>query len=564
MTFGGRSSVCFLYIAGTMKLSRLVINILFCAGLALLPACRRPAGSEGTVFRYNQIGGMETLDPAFAKNLTVMWNVHHIYNTLLEVDTALRAMPSLAHSWETSPDGLQYTFHLRSDVYFQDNEAFPGGKGRKMVAADVVYSLGRIIDPATASAGAWIFNYRVRAQQPFEAPDDSTFVLHLREPFRPLPEILTMPYCSVVPREVVSRWGKDFRNRPCGTGPFYFKYWDEGNMLVLHRNPHYWEKDEAGRPLPYLDAIQVSFHETRAMEFLLFNQDKIDFVNGIDGSMKDLVLTKKGTLRPEFSDRIHLDKKIYLNTEYLGFIVDPGNKLIRNSPIRLLKIRQAINYAIDRAKIVTYFRNGVGVPATRGFIPPGMPGTENAPVKGYDYNPARALELLHEAGFEGGKNLPPVILTASDADADICNFVASQLNDVGIKTEVQVMLKSSLRQQISQSNIAFFKAQWIAAYPHAETYLAFFYGKFPAPPNYSRFKNATFDRWYNQSLQTNNDSLRFVLYGRMDSLATSMAPVVPLFYDELLHFTHKDISGLQSNALNMIDLRRVKKTNKRR
>lgn len=527
--------------------------------MACLTACRRDAARNAAVFRYNQIGGMETLDPAFAKNLAVMWGVHNIYNTLLEVDSALHITPSLAYRWEASADGLHYTFHLRNDVYFQDNAAFAGGKGRKMVAADVAYSFNRIVDPATASAGAWVFNDRIREKQPFEAPDDSTFVLHLKEPFRPLPEILTMPYCSIVPHEVVKQWGKDFRNHPCGTGPFRFKYWDEGNILVLHRNPHYWEKDEHGTALPYLEAVQVSFHETRAMEFLLFNQKKVDFINGIDGSMKDLVLTKKGTLRPEFEGKINLAKKVYLNTEYLGFIVDTSNKLIRNSPLKLQKIRQAINYAIDRKKIVTYFRNGVGLPATHGFIPVGMPGTENAPVTGYDYNPVRSLQLLKEAGFEQGRNLPAITLTASDADADICNFVASQLNDAGIKTEVQVMLKSSLRQQISQSNVAFFKAQWIADYPDAETYLAFFYSKFPAPPNYSRFSNSTFDRWYRESLQTNNDTLRFALYGKMDSLATSMAPVVPLFYDELLHFTQKSISGLQSNALNMIDLRRVKK-----
>jgi oligopeptide transport system substrate-binding protein len=549
-----------LYLSGLMKYLHSVTGLLLLFTVTCFTACRPNAAREQNVFRYNQIGGMETLDPAFAKNLAVMWGVHNIYNTLLEVDSALHITPSLAYSWEVSADGLQYTFHLRTDVYFQDNAAFPGGKGRKMKAADVVYSFNRLIDPATASAGAWVFNDRVRAKQPFEAPDDATFVLHLQEPFRPLPEILTMPYCSVVPREAVTKWGKDFRNHPCGTGPFRFKYWDEGSTLVLLRNPDYWEKDASGKSLPYLEAVQVSFHETRAMEFLLFNQHKVDFINGIDGSMKDLVLTKKGTLRPEFAGKINLAKKVYLNTEYLGFIVDTTNKLVRNSPLKLQKIRQAINYAIDRSKIVTYFRNGVGQPATHGFIPVGMPGTENSPVAGYDYNPEKALQLLKEAGFEQGRNLPAILLTASDADADICNFVASQLNDAGIKAEVQVMLKSSLRQQISQSNVAFFKAQWIADYPDAETYLAFFYSKFPAPPNYSRFSNSTFDRWYRESLQTNNDTLRFALYGKMDSLAMSMAPVVPLFYDELLHFTQKNISGLQSNALNMIDLRRVRKT----
>jgi len=524
-------------------------------------SCHTINRDERNIFRYNQLDGIETLDPAFAKSLSVMWGVHFIYNTLVEVDTALNIVPSLAGSWDISDDGLRYTFHLRQDVYFQDNAAFPQGKGRRMTAADVVYSFNRIIDPQTAAAGAWIFNGRVRKVHPFEAPDDSTFVLHLVRPFRPLPEILSMPYCSVVPHEVIKKWGRDFRNHPCGTGPFQLTFWDEGNVLMLQRNPNYWERDARGRRLPYLDGIKITFNETRAMEFLRFRQKELDFMNGIDGSMQDLVLSKKGTLRAEFSKDINLEKKNYLNTEYLGFLLDSSGSAFQNNPLAIRKVRQAINYAIDRQKIVTYFRNGVGLPAVRGFIPPGMPGTEYAPVTGYHYDPQIALSLLKEAGFPQGKGLPPVILSTPDANTDICNFVAGELNDIGIPARVQVMQKGLLRQQMSRSQLPFFKAQWIADYPDAETYLAFFYSRFPAPPNYTRFKNPLYDQWYEQSLQTNSDSMRFIFYGKMDSLACSFAPVVPLFYDEILHFTQKNVRGLQSNALNMIDLKRVWKTN---
>lgn len=512
------------------------------------------------VFRYNQISGMETLDPAFAKSLAIMWGTHCIYNTLLEVDSALNIVPSLATRWEASSDGLHYTFYLRNDVYFHDNDAFPGGKGRRMTASDVVYSFNRLIDPATASAGAWIFNDRVREKNPFEAANDTTLIIHLKEAFRPLPQILTMQYSAIVPWEVVKKWDKDFRNHPCGTGPFQFKYWDEGNVLVLHRNPHYWEKDETGTPLPYLDAVQVSFNDTRAMEFLLFNQRKIDFINGIDGSMKDIILTRKGTLRPEYKDRIHLTKHLYLYTEYLGFVIDSTNPLVKNNPVKLRKIRQAINYAIDRKKIVTYFRNGVGIPATGGFTPVGIPGIAYSETRGYQYDPEKALALLKEAGFPNGKGLPVITLTTPDVYVDISNFVASQLNDVGIRTQVQVMLLGLIRQMMTRNQLPFFKAGWVADYPDAETFLACFYSGFPSPPNYTKYSNPLYDRWYKESLRATDDTIRFQLYTQMDSLVNSDAPVVPLFYDEMLHFTQKNITGLQSNALNIIDLRRVKKT----
>lgn len=541
-----------------MKLFRIFSFIGFSIFLVSTVACRSKNEAEKMIFRFNQSGGLETLDPAFAKNLSIMWDVHLIFNTLTEVDKNMKLVPSLAKRWEVSENGLEYTFHLQDSVYFHDSPAFPGGKGRVMTARDVQYSFQRLIDPTTASSGAWIFNDRVNKDLPFEVINDSTFVIHLIQPFRPLPEILSMPYCSIVPKEAVEYWGKDFRNHPCGTGAFQFKYWDEGNTLVFHKNPKYWERDAAGARLPYLDAVQVSFNDTKATEFLLFLQGKLQFINGLDGSFKDLVLTKKGQLKPKFANKVRLQKLVYLNTEYLGILMDTTKKSVELGKQNFKKVRQAINYAIDRDKIVTYFRNGVGLAAYQGFIPNGMPGTEHRLAKTYSFNQQKALELLAEAGFPNGKGLAPIILQCPEVNVDVCNFVASQLNDVGIKTKVQVMQPGLLRQEMSKSQTAFFKGQWIADYPDAETYLAFFYSKFPAPPNYTRFNNAKYDGLYTKSLQTNDDALRFHLYAQMDSIISEEAPVVPLFYDEMMHFTQPNVIGFAQNPLNIIDLKRVK------
>lgn len=533
----------------------LIIAALF------LQSCGRQEEGKKMVFRYNISGGLETLDPAFAKNLSIMWNVHLIFNTLTEVNKELEVMPSLAKRWETSADGLRYTFYLQDSVYFHDNAAFTNGKGRRMTAQDVVFSFNRLIDPVTASSGAWIFNGRVRQVEPFEAIDDTTFVIHLKEPFRPLPEMLSMPYCSVVPEEVVQRWGKDFRGHPCGTGAFKFDHWDESNTLVLHKNPTYWERDAAGERLPYLDAVQVSFNDTKATEFLLFMQGQLHFINGLDGSFKDLVLTKKAQLKPEFENKVRLQKLVYLNTEYIGILMDTANAVVSNSALKNKLIRQAINYAIDREKIVTYFRNGVGVPATSGFIPRGMPGTEQRLARSYYYSQQKALQCLSEAGYPNGKGLSPITLQCPEVNVDVCNFVASQLNDVGIRTFVQVMQPGILRQEMSRSQTAFFKGQWIADYPDAETYLAFFYSQFPAPPNYTRFSNRLFDQLYHRSLQSADDASRYHMYAQMDSIVSEEAPVIPLFYDEMMHFTQKNVQGFEQNPLNIFELKRVRITN---
>ncbi|HYJ37902.1 MAG TPA: ABC transporter substrate-binding protein, partial [Chitinophagaceae bacterium] len=369
-------------------------------------ACNREQGNNKQVFRYNESTGIATLDPAFAKNQSIIWAVHQIYNTLVETNSELNIVPSLAYRWDVSPDRKTYTFHLRNDVQFHDDPAFPGGKGRRMIASDIEYSLKRIIDPATASSGAWIFNNRIDSLNAFKAIDDSTFQLKLSRPFTPILGLLSMQYCSVVPREVVQQYGKDFRSHPCGTGPFLFKEWEEGEALVLLKNENYFEKDSNGKRLPYLDAIKTTFYDNKATEFLLFRQKQLDFINDIDASFKDEVLTKKGELRSEWEGRIILSKHPYLNTEYLGILVDPKNEIVQQSPLRHVKIRQAINYGFDRKKMMMYLRNSIGIPAESGFVPAGLPSFDAAIVKGYHYDPAKAKQLIKEAGFPEGKNLP--------------------------------------------------------------------------------------------------------------------------------------------------------------
>ncbi len=525
----------------------------------LLFACKTGKGpdDEKDIFRLNLSSGtLESVDPAYAKDLYSMWVVHMAYNTLFETDEQLHLKPSLARGWEVSEDGLRYTIHLRTDVYFHNNPLFEGGRGRKMTASDVVYSFNRIIDPSVASSGAWIFNDRVAEKDPFTAVNDSVLQIRLRAPFMPLPQILSMPYCSVVPHEVVDHWGKDFRAHPCGTGPFRLHYWEEGSALVLHRNEHYWETDHEGKQLPYIDAVQISFADNKATEFLMFLQGHLDFVNGIDGSFKDLLLTREGILRPEFTSRFKLNVNTYLNTEYIGFLTDSTSPLLAGNTLRNPKVRQAMNLAIDRKKIATYFRNGVALPATSGFIPPGMPGHDSSGQYGYDYNPQRALQLLKEAGYPRGKGLTPVTILSPDNYLDIVNFAVTQLQDIGIPARAEAIQPNILRQQMSRSQALMFRAQWIADYPDAETYLAFFNSHFPAPPNYTRFNNPLFDTWYDRSMNE-PDTTRWSLYRQMDSLVMSYAPVIPLFYDRLLHFTGNRVQGFRSNPMNMIEIKEV-------
>lgn len=527
--------------------------MLLCLGIM---SCSENRQQPKQIFRYNQAEGIASLDPAFAKNQSIMWAVHQLYNTLVEVDEQMQLKPSLAQSWEISDDRLRYTFHLRTDVYFHDNEAFPDGIGRKMTAQDVAFSLNRIRDPQTASPGAWIFNQHIDPAHGFTAINDSTFQLRLTSPYNPILNILSMQYCSVVPHEVVEQWGSAFRNHPCGTGPFRFTRWEEGEALLMARNDKYFEKDENGRSLPYLDGIKVSFLDNKATEFLEFRQGKLEFVNDIDASFKDEILTKMGTLREGWQDKVILSKHPFLNTEYLGILQDSTNSLAKQSPLKLKAIRQAINYGFDRKKMIMYLRNSLGIPAEHGFIPAGLPGYDST-LRGYNYDLEKARHLLKSAGYTDGKNLPVLRLLTIPVYAELGSFIARQLEDIGITVQVEVVQKSLLLEQTSKSQALFFRGSWIADYPDAENYLGVFYGKNPAPPNYTRYNNPLYNQLFESALTEQNDSIRLELYKKMNQMIIDDAVVVPLWYDMVIRLTQPYVKNFQPNALNLLELRKV-------
>ncbi len=517
-----------------------------CLALLAVASCGRHSHADKQIFRYNESAGIATLDPAFAKDQSIIWPCRQLYNGLVELSTTedaagcsssgkIEVLPSIAKRWAVSGDGLTYTFTLRDDVRFHN--------GRRVTAADFEYSFGRIVDPAVASPGAWIFSDVAS----FGAIDDTTFEIKLKSPFAPFLSQLGMVYCSVVPREEVERWGKDFRAHPCGTGPFKFQYWKEGVKLVLRKNEDYFEEG-----LPYLDAVAVTFIVDRQTVFLEFIKGNLEFMNSLDASYKDELLTQEGGLKEKYASRINMSSTPYLNTEYLGFNMDG-----ENSPLLDRRLRQAINCGFDRRKMMRYLRNNIGAPGVYGFVPVGLPGCGDTPS--YEYDPDRARRLMAEAGYPGGKGLPRLKLSTTSNYLDLCKYIQQQLGLLGMDVQVDVNPPAALREQIAQGKVEWFRGSWVADYPDAENYLSLFYSpnRAPAGPNYTRFSNREFDRLYVAARKETDPGRRVELYRAMDSLVMQEVPVMVLYYDQILHFTHKNVSGLYTNAMNTLDLRRV-------
>ncbi len=531
-------------------------------GFLLLVNCTEKVNKSDkrTIFRFNVDQGITSLDPAFSRNQANIWATNQLFNGLTQLGDSLQILPSIAKNWILSNDGLEYTFTIRNDVYFHDHSLFKNGKGRKVLASDFVFSFNRIIDPKTASSGAWIFNDKVNPKTAFSAINDTTFLIRLVKPFPPLTGLLTAQYASVVPYEVVNYYGKDFRNNPVGTGPFFFKYWKEGETMVFLKNQNYFEKED-GIKLPFLDAVQISFISDKQTAFLQFLKKEIDFFSGIDGSYRNDILTKTGKLQEKYKGHFKLETGPYLNTEYLGILVDSNLAIVKNSPLKMKKVRQAINYAIDRKKMIKYLQNNIGTVGNAGFIPLGMPGFDSTKTKGYTYNQEKAKQLLAEAGFPNGKGMPTITLNTTTTYRDLIEFVQSELVAIGIPTKVELNQGSSLRELIAKNNVNFFRGSWIADFPDAENYLSVFYTKnfVPAGPNYTHFSNQEFDKMFEKTYFEANDSARFSLYQKMDQLVMDEAPVVILYYDKSVKLYQNTISGLGNNPLNLLNLKKVRK-----
>lgn len=530
--------------------------------LLLFSACGNSEKDEDkNVFCYNENNGITSLDPAFSRDLEIMWATNQLFDGLVEMDSNLNIIPCIAKEWRISEDGLRYTFTLRSDVYFHPSELFEDSAGRKVIASDFIYSFSRILSPKVASPGKWIFsNVNTDNDRAFEAPDDTTFIIHLKEPFQPFLGMLSMQYCSVVPHEVVEHFGQDFREHPIGTGPFKFAFWYENMALVFHRSENYWQRDGLGNRLPYLDAVKIDFVKDMSVEFQGLLQGKYDFMSGIHTSFKDELLDADGNLVDAYKSQLHFQKTPFIKTDYLGIMMDSTMEISKNSPLMNLKVRQAISYAINKNEMVKYLRNNTVISANAGFVPPSLLKTEN-PSNYYGYNPSLASKLLDEAGYKDRKKLGTITISTTSDYADLMEYIQHEWEKIGIRTSVNVLQGPALREQSANGQLSVFRKSWLADYPDAENFLAVFYSPnfCPAGPNYTHFSSTQFDALYRQSRKETNDSLRMNIYSELDSLLMSQAPVIPLYYDQVSHFVRNNIEGLQTNPVNMLDLKTVKK-----
>lgn len=543
-----------------------IISIVAFSFVAVLSSCRDSStqNDDRTVFNYNDMNGITSLDPAAASNFENISPVNQLFNGLLQMDDSLNVIPCIAKQFSITEEGLCYTFQLRNDVYFHDNSCFENGKGRKVVAKDFAFSFNRLFDSKVSSATSLLSkidrsektNYKG-----FIAVNDTILKIYLTEAFSAFANILTMKYFSVIPFEAIDFYKFDFRRNPVGTGPFVFKVWEEGTKLIFVKNPNYFERDENNVRLPYLDAVTVSFIKDRETAFMELLNEKFDMLSGADAFNTNEVLDKEGNLREFYKKKFYLQKQTYLKTDYIGILVDQDLPIVKNSPLKLKALRQAINYGFDRDKLTKYLRNNLGKAAHSGFIPPGMKSYDPEKVQGYTYRPDKTSALLKEAGFPDGKGLPELTLHVTSDYKEQVEFIQSQLAENHIKVNISVEKVSVLRQAVNSCEYNLFKKSWLADYADEENFMSLFYSKNFSPQgvNFFHFKNETFDRAYENAQRTSKEAEKIRLYQMMDSIVVDESPVIPMFYDEVVRLVNHRIQGLHTNPMNLLNLKRVKK-----
>lgn len=388
------------------------------AGAALPARADTPAPGAAIVVTYKD--DIATLDPAIGYDWQNWSMINALFVRLVDYKPGTTELaPSLAESYEVSPDGKTYTFKLHPGVKFTN--------GREVVAADVKYSIERAVNPKTQGPGAGFFHSIVgadkvvagtaQAMDGIAVVDDHTVRFELTQPDATFLNVLALNFASVVPKEVAEAEGADFGKKPVGSGAFTLKEWVIGQRLVFERNPDYFIKDR-----PKIDKFTVEVGQEPLVALLRLQKGEADIAG--DGIPPAKFLEMKNS--PDVADMV-VDQP-QLETSYVTL-----NTQVK--PLDNAKVRQALNMAINKERIVRIV-NGRATPATQ-VLPPGMPGYDKA-YAGYPYDPAKAKALLAEAGLPDGFSTE-LYTSNTDPQPRIAQAIQQDLAAVGVKVEIKAL-----------------------------------------------------------------------------------------------------------------------------
>ncbi len=535
-------------------------SVLVAFSLLVVTGCAKKQNASERVLNIISPAEIKGYDPIMADDLYSGREIGKIYEGLLAyhwLKMPYELIPNLAESMpEVSKDGITYTFKIRKGVVFQDDAAFPNGKGREVEASDFVYSIKRLADSKNQANGWWILDGKLKGLNEWRAKNEKlpvtnydeeveglkaldkyTLQFKLAKPFPQFLYALAMGFTAVVSKEVVAKYGKEFINHPVGTGPYVLPKFDQGKRITYTKNPTFREKlypsdaspefqhllADAGKKLPLVDKIVVHVMVESQPAWLKFNKGEIDWY----GVPKDNFATaiKDNKLSPEL-EKLGLTLTIspQLDLTYTAFNYE--HKLFNN-----VNLRRAISLAFDEAKSNVLFYNNTSFSA-QGAIPPGIAGTAAKdyvnPYKGP--NLEKAKEFMKLAGYPDGKGLPEITYDIPDSTTSrqMGEFFQKQMEQIGIKIKVSASPWPEFQAKLKKRGVQMFGAAWGADYPDAENFLQLFYGPNSSPgANSSNYNNPQYNKEFEQAVVMQDSPERTARYEKLNKFLAE--EVVVLF-----------------------------------
>jgi ABC-type transport system substrate-binding protein len=495
---------------------RRLISIAFAIVAVALSGCRASAPPVhfppgAMVLNLASISDVPTLDPAAGYDVESWMFEQMIFDTLVRYsDAGVDLVPDLATSWQSSPDATTFTFHLRCDAHFTN--------GRNVTSADFKYAIERVLDPATRSKGIEYYRaiagaadfiaHRAKTVAGIETPDPWTIVFHLAAPDPIFLHKLAMPFASAVPRELVEKWGEDFSRHVVGSGPFILREWLGGQRIVLVKNPGYFVKG-----LPHLDAVVESIGVSEDLQWFKFEGGEID-VSSIPPAVFPYVM-KTPRLR-KLTLRI-----VTVTTRYLGMNC-------QMPPFDDERVRRAFNYAVNKPKLIAVL-NGRGIVAN-GVMPPGLPGFDSH-LPGYPYDPARARQLLEQAGLARGFEAT-LWMPADQTMMILGQSVQQDLDLVGVHLMLKAIAFPTFLEAIRQpKTVSLFFSGWEADFPDPANFLDVLLSRQQwGANNDAFFSDPRVDALLAQAAPLSDLARRYAIYDQAERIIVDDAPWVFLYY----------------------------------
>jgi oligopeptide transport system substrate-binding protein len=504
------------------------------AGPLEKPELQTPGAKFGGVFRQMLDNPPSTLDPIIVSDIYSVAITRQLFDGLVQFDASLKPLPALAEFWEASQEGRTWTFTLRRGVTFHH--------GREVTAQDVVYSFTRLLDLKRPVNSAEFFR-RIRGARDFmqgkttsvqglKVVDRYTLQIVLEEPLAPFLAALGIANAAVVPQDEVEQLGDRFGRAPVGTGPFKFVRWVPNQEIVLAANDNYYE----GRP--FLDAVVFKIVDGTTWEER--------FGEFLKGHLEETIIPSEKT------DEVHVDpqyqkyqriRKPTLSLLYIGF-----NTQLK--PFDDRRVRQAFNYAVNKEAIVREITRMGSLPAT-GALPPGMPG-HDPELQGYAYDPAKAMQLLAEAGYPDGAGFPVVQLCSSAKSASSKAELAAYqryLAHLGVKVDIHFVPDwPTFRAMLDQGKCAMFRVRWYADIPDPDNMLSPLLhstGSF----NVTFYRNPLVDQLLEQARKKLSYAQRIALYREVEHIVMDDAPWITQHYSVFEHLYQPYVRGVEVSLL---------------